>query len=183
MSLLPPTFFAENGFLQLMICLLLFYCLSSLFQGNISQSYLRTEGLGQGIYGDALVDITFKNYLDSSSCCRYTEKTTREEAMGGNKYWRQRGTDRCRAGVCQGRSCKLLEYIKVTDYIYQQIRRREGFLERSCPSSILVKRSRTQKKDVCRDMSGLDSSQFRMVAWQTNCLPWMCEFLISKSLF
>lgn len=90
-SLLPSTFFAENGFLQLMICLLLFYCLSSFFQGNISQSYLRTEGLGQGIYGDALVDSTFKNYLDSSSCCSCTEKMTREEAMGGNRYWRQRG--------------------------------------------------------------------------------------------
>lgn len=46
-------------------------------------------------------------------------------------------------------------------------------------------RSRTQKKDVCRDRntSDFNSSQFRMDAWQTNFLPWVFEFLRSKSLF
>lgn len=38
------------------------------------------------------------------------------------------------------------------------------------------------KRDVLRvrDTSGLDYCQFRMVAWQTNFLPWAFEFLISK---
>lgn len=46
-------------------------------------------------------------------------------------------------------------------------------------------RSRTEKKDVCRDRntSDFNSFQFRMDAWQTNFLPWVFEFLRSKSLF
>lgn len=56
-SLIPPTFFAENGFLQPMIFLLAYDSLFSFCLGNISPTYLRAESLRKGTYGNALVDV------------------------------------------------------------------------------------------------------------------------------
>ena len=81
MSLIPPTLLRTAFFAIYAIpspYSLVCFCL-----GNISQTSLKTESLGT--YGNALVGITFKNYLDrSSSCCVYTQRLPREEAMRGN---------------------------------------------------------------------------------------------------
>lgn len=74
--------FAENSFFAIYVIpspySLVCFCL-----GNINQTSPKTEGLGT--YGNALVGITFQNYLDSSSsCCVYTQRLPREGAMRGN---------------------------------------------------------------------------------------------------
>lgn len=121
MSLIPPTFFAENGFLQPMTCLRPYCSLFSFCLGNISQSYVRTQGLGKGTYGNALVDITFKNYLDSSSSCSsYTHKQPREEAVGGIRGQRRAGCAREESANCSN-SLWQITY-------YQQMMRCKSFL-------------------------------------------------------